>query len=265
MRDKRKSKLLLEKLLSSSKTLLLFTSAFVSLFTLLSISSTALADVNLRDGSFLTSTSEVKVGPFLLQRKYNSRSMDVGAFGFGWKSDLDRNVTIPKQLHVLRDKSSHLVTEIEQLTRLQNRIWHFRYHDLDLISVELELHKKKLILVQYRYDSVHNLTEIIYPDGSQEKITYFTNEDQVKSYQDQKQCLENYTYHQQISGTMLHSRTSVQHRCPASSTKNLTYQFWMRKQKNGTTVLVKARIASESKNVNLHFDRVSGLSLAGDN
>lgn len=263
MRDKHNHTLPFKKLLHSSKTPLLFTSVFVSLFLL--SSSTAWADVNLREGSFLTATSEVRVGRFLLTRKYNSRSMTVGAFGFGWQSALDQTLTDPKGLKITRDKDTHLVTEIERRSVTRNRAWHYVYHNRDLVEVLLG----KMVLVRYRYDDVHNLTEIIYPDGSNEKISYLTDEDQVKSYQDNKRCLENYTYNQQQWGAVLQSRTSVERRCPASSsnpkTRMLTYEFWMKKQKNGASLLLKAQIISQKKKVNLNFDRVSGFYTAGEN
>jgi len=192
--------------------------------------------------------------------------MTVGAFGFGWKSDLDRTMTIPKGLKVIRDKDTHLVTEIQQRSVTRNRTWHYKYHNLDLISVSLG----KVALVKYQYDSVHNLTDILYPDGSSEKITYFTAQDQVKSYQDSKHCLESYNYDQQKWGAVFVSRTSVEHRCPAStSSQFLTYAFWMKSLKNGTSVLFKAQIASQKKKINLNFDRVSGQispsNIAGEN
>lgn len=222
----------------------------------------AVADVNLREGSFLTASSDLRVGRLLLQRKYNSRSLESGAFGFGWKSDLDENLTgkkakLAQVLEVVRDKNTHLVNAV-YFKHDKKRAWRYRYQSGNLTAVELILPRKKIVLVQYQYDSLHRLTEIDYGDGSREKISYSSDQDQVISYQDSRGCVENYQYEQQTWGAVTKSRTSVDHRCPSSSARTLTYEFWTQKQKDGTSMLTQARVLSSTKKINLKFDRVSG-------
>jgi hypothetical protein len=263
MRDEHnQAKLLFINLLHSSKSPLLFTSVFVSLFLSLSITENAVADVDLREGSFVTASSDLRVGHLLLQRKYNSRTLQSGAFGFGWKSDLDETLTgkktkLAQVLGVLRDKNTHLVNAVF-FKHDRRRMWRYRYQNGNLTSVELILPKKKVVLVKYQYDSLHRLTDINYGDGSHEKISYSPDQDQVVSYQDSQGCFEKYNYEQQTWGTVTKSRTSVDHRCPASPSRTLTYEFWTKKQKDGTSLLTQARLLSSTKKINLKFDRVSG-------
>jgi hypothetical protein len=240
---------------------------FVSLFAYFSMTETALADVNLREGSFLTASSEIRVGRLPLWRKYNSRSLERGAFGFGWSSDLDQKLTgkkakLRQALNINRDQNTHLINAVFFKKR-PGRVWRYRYQNGNLTSVELEtsrrgLSKKRLVLVRYGYDSLHRLTEIRYGDGSSEKILYSSERDQVVSYRDSLGCVENYRYEQQTGGAALVSRTSVERRCPTLPAKTLTYEFWMQKQKDGTSLLTQARLLSSTKKIDLKFNRVSG-------
>ncbi len=46
----------------------------------------------------------------------------------------------------------------------------------------------------YRYDALHNLTDINYPDGSKETLTYNTDYDRVTSFKGRNGCKETYRH-----------------------------------------------------------------------
>jgi YD repeat-containing protein len=217
--------------------------------------------VNLREGSFVTATSDGSVGHFLLRRSYNSRSQDIGAFGFGWQSELDHALHDPPGLKIRRDPQGHLIHEIRQSST--GKVWRYRYDQWNLISVELSQRKKKLWQISYRYDAFHNLTQATTSQG-QEKITYLSHDDQVQSYQDTKKCQEVYSYEQQSWGAVYVSRTLVDRRCPGLPVTHFAYEFWSKRQSNGTNLLLKARLTSEHKKMNFEFDRISGKTLSAN-
>lgn len=69
-------------------------------FFLLSITAAnAQPDVDMREGAFRTSHTDLKIQigkneTWELKRNYNSRSTTIGLFGLGWCSDLDKKITV---------------------------------------------------------------------------------------------------------------------------------------------------------------------------
>lgn len=61
------------------------------IFLLLLPSAVSLADVNMKDASYIHSASEI--GPPIFRKTYNSRSLFIGTFGFGWCAEFERTLS----------------------------------------------------------------------------------------------------------------------------------------------------------------------------
>lgn len=77
-------------------------------FLLPALPSIAFAGVNFKDGSYLHTAIDIEVSQqqhiFELRRTYSSRSLHSGLFGFGWCSDLEKNLDLRRSDQIsLRD------------------------------------------------------------------------------------------------------------------------------------------------------------------
>ncbi|MEZ4873479.1 MAG: DUF6531 domain-containing protein [Bdellovibrionales bacterium] len=84
---------------------------------------------------------------------------------------------------------------------------------------------------QYSYDSLHNLTQILFNDGTSKKITYNEKRDWVTSFTNRKGCVETYDYNVKNDD---HYTSKVVKKCDGKVTNQSSYEF-IYKRKPGST------------------------------
>ena len=85
----------------------------------------------------------------------------------------------------------------------------------------------------YKYNKLHNLIAINFPDGTSKELTYNNDKDWVTSFKNRKGCLETYTYEDDPKRPLDHYWSSVKKVCKNKVTNTSRYEFWHRKNKAG--------------------------------
>lgn len=84
---------------------------------------------------------------------------------------------------------------------------------------------------KYKYDLLHNLLVVTYPDKTMEKLTYNTRKDWVMSFKNRKGCRENYDYWKNPKNAN-HYSSSVEKVCRGKIVSKGRYQFWNKSHPN---------------------------------
>jgi YD repeat-containing protein len=113
---------------------------------------------------------------------------------------------------------------------------------------------------RYRYDDVHNLTRIQYPDASTEIITYDQDRDLVTSLISRDACRSTFTYKHLNGREHFVSRSNTV--CDGQTVHHAKYEFWHSRRGDGSTYLARARIEDKATVKDIRFDPVSGQSLS---
>ena len=77
----------------------------------------------------------------------------------------------------------------------------------------------------HSYDNLHNLKKNVYPDGTEENLTYNRKKDWVTSFRDRKGCLETYGYGKNPKNPD-HYYSTVKKVCRRKVVNNSRYEFW---------------------------------------
>ena len=127
----------------------------------------------------------------------------------------------------------------------------------------------------YRYDALHNLTDISYPDGSQETLTYDTDHDRVTSFQGRNGCKETYRHTiepntpqkkqlTQVSIATLtcssksNSATSTADSQPQAQPTVTRFEFKFKKRQDNRWALAKLSLTRDGKTQNTTY-KLGGL------
>ncbi len=86
----------------------------------------------------------------------------------------------------------------------------------------------------YKYDNLHNLTQVIFPDKSSKKIAYNKDKDLVIGFKDRNSCDEKYVYQGSKDNPRNHYWSTVTKKCKGKITNKSKYEFWHRKKSDGT-------------------------------
>ncbi len=86
----------------------------------------------------------------------------------------------------------------------------------------------------YKYDNLHNLTHVYFPDKSSKEIFYNKDKDLVVGYKDRNSCKEKYVYRGSKENPRNHYWSTVTKTCSGKVTNKSKYEFWHRKKSDGT-------------------------------
>lgn len=100
----------------------------------------------------------------------------------------------------------------------------------------------------YAYDSLHNLTQITYPDKTTKKIRYNTDKDWVTGFTDREGCEEKYEYILSKNDPQNNYSSSVVKKCNNKVITQSKFEFWF-KQRAGNGPKYLARLYSEVNGV----------------
>ena len=140
-----------------------------------------------------------------------------------------------RRLQLLLNPKTGKIKEIKFQARSIARYKHNGREDLIFAQ---NSHKEKF---GYKYDNLHNLTEIVYPDKTKENLTYNTDKDWVMSFKNRKGCKEVYGYGKNPKNPK-HYYSTVKKTCGRKIVNKSKYEFWNRDLPNGKGVyLYRAR------------------------
>ncbi len=120
---------------------------------------------------------------------------------------------------------------------------------------------------KYEYDDTHNLTKIIYPDGTFKAITYNQKKDWVTSFTERANggvtCTETYTYETSKQNPKDHFWSIAVKKCNNEVVNESRFEFWYKTKKNGQRYLsrVLTKSLTDSLDVTYHPDNGRPLSI----
>lgn len=85
----------------------------------------------------------------------------------------------------------------------------------------------------YKYDELHNLVEIGYPDKSAKKITYDKNKDWVTSLTDRNNCTEKYDWILSKEDPKNNYTSTITKTCDGKITNQSRFEFWFKTRPDG--------------------------------
>ncbi len=101
----------------------------------------------------------------------------------------------------------------------------------------------------YKYDSLHNLTEIVFSDKSSKKISYNKDKDLVVGFRNRNSCEESYVYEGSKDNPRNHYWSTVEKKCNGKITNKSKYEFWHRKKSDGTGKYLYRVLSQNNKNI----------------
>ena len=91
---------------------------------------------------------------------------------------------------------------------------------------------------KYEYDSLHNMTKSILPDGSTKLVTYNQDKDWVTGFTNEKGCVENYEYKVNPDDPKNHYWSTVVKKCDNKITNRSSFEFFHRPRLDQTGVFL---------------------------
>ncbi len=86
---------------------------------------------------------------------------------------------------------------------------------------------------EYKYDELHNMTELKATDGKTRQLRYDTNKDWVIALKDEDGCLETYEYTVSKDDPRNHYWSNVVKKCEDKVTNRSRFEFWYKDTKDG--------------------------------
>ncbi len=128
------------------------------------------------------------------------------------------------------DFKYHSNDKISEIRTPERKVLKYSYLGQDLQKVINAWNMK----YSYKYDSLHNLTTVVFPDKSVKEIIYNKDKDLVIGFRNRDSCKEDYFYKGSKDNPRNHYWSTVVKRCNGKITNESKYEFWHRKKSDGT-------------------------------
>lgn len=120
--------------------------------------------------------------------------------------------------------------KVQEIKTPESLVMKYSYDSHDLIAAR----NAWKMDYSYKYDNLHNLTKVIFPDKSSKEIEYNKDKDLVTGFKDRNNCNESYLYQGSKDNPRNHYWSVVTKKCGNKVTNNSKYEFWHRKKSDGT-------------------------------
>ncbi len=131
-----------------------------------------------------------------------------------------------KRLEFKFDKNNKVI----QIKGPENALARYKYDGQDLISVKNSWKN----YYAYKYDNLHNLVSVDFPDGTKKTISYDKDKDLVTAFGDRNNCKESYVYQNSKDDPRNHYWSLVIKKCGTKVTNKSKYEFWHKLKSDGT-------------------------------
>lgn len=105
----------------------------------------------------------------------------------------------------------------------------YKYDKINDLSYVMTASKEEY---EYKYDALHNVVEISYPDKTKKKLGYNQDKDWVTSLTDRNGCVETYNYELSKTDPKNNFFSSVEKKCDGKVVNKSRYGFWFKDRKN---------------------------------
>lgn len=130
----------------------------------------------------------------------------------------------------------------------------YEYEKLnDLVSAE----NAKGETTKYSYDTLHNMTKIVYADKSTKSLKYNQDKDWVTELTDRNSCVEKYDYTLSKEDPKNHYWSTVEKKCGSKVVNKSKYGFWFKPRSNGSGVyLSKLQIDNNGVKSDIEYHNI---------
>ena len=147
--------------------------------------------------------------------------------------------------------------KVSQIRGSHKKVVSFAYKGEDLTRVKNAWGE----VFTYKYDELHNLKKINYPDKTVEALTYNKDKDWVTSFKNRKKCLEKYSYKKDKKNPN-HYWSEVTKTCGKKVVNKSRYEFWHKKSRDGGAYLSRARSRVNGKVTDVSYHPRFGLPVS---
>jgi YD repeat-containing protein len=215
----------------------------------------ALSKRNLIDGSSQTFDAE---GKLIGWRAAAAASGELRIFYDG--EGLPQEVLAPTG-EVLRFRTDPITRRVIKIEATGGRNVDYVYEGDDLVKIRNAWNNT----YSYRYDKLHNLTRIDYPDSTYDLLTYNSDRDWVTSFKARNGCNETYSYSKDANREVASGLTSVIKAsaksiktCDGHAPAETSFEFSHRKLAGGSTYLAATRITAGNQVTQTLYHPVTG-------
>lgn len=124
----------------------------------------------------------------------------------------------------------HKNGKVKEIQSPENTMVKYSYAGQDLAQV----FNAWKMQYSYKYDNLHNLVQITFPDKSTRVISYNKDKDLVLAFKDRNNCKESYVYQGSKEDPRNHYWSEVVKKCNGKITNKSKYEFWHREKSDGT-------------------------------
>lgn len=151
----------------------------------------------------------------------------------------------PAQIQIMDQRGQRLTLNLDKkggkaktLFFGKKKIAEYKYKREDLVKIVY--HNKNKDTYYHSYDSLHNLTKNVYPDGTTEALTHNEKKDWVIGFKDRRGCQETYDYGMNKKNPN-HYFSTVEKKCGRRIVHKSKYEFWHKNRRGGGKYLYRAR------------------------
>lgn len=135
----------------------------------------------------------------------------------------------------------------------------YQYVNTDDLSYSID---SKKYATKYSYDDLHNLTKVVFTDGSVIQIKYDQNNDWVIGFTDRDKCNETYNYEVDKTNPKTHFWSTVKKVCGKETVAQSRYEFWHKQLPNGEYILSKVLTKENDDVTEISYHEVFGRPLS---
>lgn len=152
----------------------------------------------------------------------------------------NRDGTLEPNKLIFNDIAKNESGHIKNISLADGTKLHYIYNEKNLVQIK----KNGQLLFSYKYDDLHNLTKVQYPDSSYEQISYDSDRDWVRSFTGRSGCTEHYNFITPNPGNKNYFMSTINKKCAGSKELRTKYEFWHATNSNGQTYLAQIKISS---------------------
>ncbi len=164
-----------------------------------------------------------------------------------------------RSINLKSDEKSKKVVEIKGPSGMKLE---YKHKGEDLIFVKNAWKN----VYRYKYDDLHNLVQVDYPDKTNKKIFYNKNKDWVIGFKDRNNCKETYKYLSDSKDPLNKYSSEVVKKCKGKVTNKSKYEFVHKKNKDGSRYLAQSKsvINGKVREVKYHPNFGKAISVRDD-
>jgi YD repeat-containing protein len=135
----------------------------------------------------------------------------------------------------------------------------YQYQNTDDLTYSID---SKKFATKYTYDDLHNITKIVFTDGSVVQIKYDQNNDWVIGFTDRDKCVETYNYEVDKKDAKGHFWSTVKKVCGKETVAQSRYEFWHKQKPNGEFILSRVLTKENDDETDISYHETFGRPIA---